>query len=260
MSEILRKFKVVLNDPSKAVRAVLYRIGIRIQTNKYISMLCKGHCVEVGALSSPAILPNAKSIRYADVGDKEKTKASLEKIGYFGYHKNKQDFVDVDFIFESDSPPLHSLEASSIDCVFSSHSLEHSSNPIAALIDYLRVVKCGGIVYTIIPNKKHTYDNKRTTTSVDKLVTKYLANDWSYTLSEYRDVFVNTDTHDVYDNSTEEDIVKAFNDNDGMHHIYVYDEVNTLALIDYVLKNVSAELVYFDSTNQWDIHFALRKV
>lgn len=110
MSEIIRKLKVLRNDPTKAARVVLYRLGIRIQTNKYISKLCIGHCVEVGALSSPAILTNAKSIRYADVGDKEEIKSQSGKNWLFWLpQKNKQDFVDVDFIFEADSPPLHSL-------------------------------------------------------------------------------------------------------------------------------------------------------
>ena len=260
MRELLNKLEILLTDPCRAFVGVLYRLGFRVQANKHIANLCRGDCVEVGALSSPVVLPNATSILYADVATKEESKVALEKVGYLGYHNRRQDFVDVDIVFRSDQPPLNSLSENSIDCVFSSHSLEHSSNPIAALVDYLRVLKVGGVVYSVIPNKKHTYDNKRKLTEIDKLIEKYLKDDWSYTLEEYRDVFANTDNNIVYDNYTEEDVVRAFNYNDGMHHIYVYDEANVLEMISFVSHKAGAELIYFDSTNQTDIHFALKKI
>lgn len=234
-------------------------LGIRVQPNKTIAKLCRGECIEIGALSAPAILPKATSIRYADVGTKEQTKSALEKIGYFGYHKRKEGFVDVDIVFDTNEPPLASLASASVDTVFSSHSLEHSSNPIAALMDYLRVLRPGGIVYTIIPNKKYTYDRKRALTQVEVLIDKYLNDRWGYTLDEYRDVYANTESHEVYDNHTEADIVQAFEDADGHHHIYVYDETNVMAMLAFVVERSGGELIYFDSSNNSELHFAIRK-
>ncbi|MBW2939522.1 methyltransferase domain-containing protein [Zhongshania aquimaris] len=235
------------------------RLGLRVQANKTIAKLCRGECIEIGALSAPAFFPNAISIRYADVGSKEQTAGALEKIGYFDYHQRKDDFVDVDIVFGANEPPLVSVKSDSVDTVFSAHSLEHSSNPIAALIDYIRVLRSGGIVYTIIPNKKYTYDRKRETTHVDVLIEKYVHNHWGYTVDEYRDVYVNTDNHVVYDNHTEADIIQAFKDNDGHHHIYTYDETNVIGMIGFVLERSGGELIYFDSTNKSEIHFAIRK-
>lgn len=223
---------------------------------KVIANLCRGDCVEIGALSAPAYFPHATSVLYADVVSAEEAKRSLEKIGYLGYHQRP--FVAVDVIFDKQKPPLISLASDSKDCIFSSHSLEHSPNPIAALSDYLRVLKHGGIVYSIIPNKKYTYDRFRLPTKINKLIEKFKRNDWSYTLDEYRDVFVNTDTHVVYDNSTEEDIERAFEENNGHHHIYVYEEKNTLELIHFLAIKTGCELTYFDSSNHHDIHFAIR--
>lgn len=257
MKKIFEKIILAKENPLKIYYKVLRIFGVKIQSNFNITKLCRGDVIEVGALSLPAVFPFAKSIQYADVHNKEDAKLSLGKLGYFGYHKRK--FVDVDVIFSPKDPPLSALIGDSKDCVFSSHSLEHSPNPVATLIDYLRVVKMGGIVYSIIPNKKFTYDNKRVSTSANKLIKRYNQDSWSYTIDEYRDVFINSDTHVVYDNSSEEDILKAYEENNGMHHIYVYDEENTLEIIKFVLTKISADLILFDSSNNFDIHFAIRK-
>jgi predicted SAM-dependent methyltransferase len=251
------KIILALNNPNLIFQKLQRLLGIKVQRNVNITNLCRGDGIEIGALSSPKVFPFATSIQYADVYTKEGAKNSLEKLGYFGYHKRK--FVEVDIVFDPKAPPLQSIESESKDFIFSSHSLEHSPNPISALVDYLRVAKSGGVVYTIIPNKKFTYDRKRTVSSVEKLIHKYKNNEWDYTIDEYRDVFENSDTHVVYDNKNEEDIIKAFNENSGHHHIYVYDEESTLKIIDFVSHQVACDLVFFDSSSEFEIHFAIRK-
>tara|TARA_Y100000022_G_scaffold185488_1_gene181330 strand:+ start:567 stop:1373 length:807 start_codon:yes stop_codon:yes gene_type:complete len=224
---------------------------------KIIANLCRGDCIEIGALSSPGWFPFATSIKYADIHKSNEAKEALEKIGYFGYHQRK--FVDVSIIFNPEKAPLEKITSNSIDTIYSSHSLEHSPNPIAALIDYLRVVKKNGIVYTIIPNKNFTYDKKRKSTDINYLIQKYHSNNWSYNIEEYRDVFLNTESHEVYDNKSDKDIINAFKENSGHHHIYVYDEKNTLQLINFVLNETSGKIIYFDASNNNDIHFAISK-
>ena len=60
---------------------------------------------------------------------------------------------------------FENIDNDTFDFVYSSHSLEHTPNPISALNDQIRITKPGGIIYSVIPNKKNTYDRLRKTTS-----------------------------------------------------------------------------------------------
>ena len=167
-------------------------------------------------------------------------------------------YVNVDIIIPKDANALVDVESDSVDFVFSSHSLEHAPNPIDSLIDYYRVVKDGGIVYTVIPCKKNTYDRNRIDTPISKLVKKWEEHNYSYTLDEFKEMYKNTINHILYYNKSEEEIINEWHLNSGIHHIYVYSIHNTIELILKILELLpGAELTYFEA--DWDIHFAITK-
>jgi SAM-dependent methyltransferase len=62
----------------------------------------------------------------------------------------------------------------SLDYVATSHVLEHTANPIAALCEWRRVLRVGGILYVVVPDKRYTWDHRRATTS------------WQHMLEDYR--------------------------------------------------------------------------
>ncbi len=49
----------------------------------------------------------------------------------------------------------------SLDYVVSSHVLEHVANPVAALKEWVRVLRHGGIIYLLVPDRRHTWDRAR---------------------------------------------------------------------------------------------------
>lgn len=55
----------------------------------------------------------------------------------------------------------------SLDYVVASHVLEHSANPIRALVEIHRVLRSGGIAYLVLPDKNLTWDRRRESTPVD---------------------------------------------------------------------------------------------
>lgn len=57
----------------------------------------------------------------------------------------------------------------SLDYVVTSHVLEHVANPIAALVEWCRVLRPGGIIYLLVPDRRLTWDRFRTPTPVDHL-------------------------------------------------------------------------------------------
>ncbi|MGB8481137.1 MAG: methyltransferase domain-containing protein [Acidobacteriaceae bacterium] len=55
------------------------------------------------------------------------------------------------------------------DCLISSHSLEHIANPIKALLEWRRVIREGGFLLLVLPNREFTFDWRRPVTSMDHL-------------------------------------------------------------------------------------------
>ncbi len=48
-----------------------------------------------------------------------------------------------------------------LDYVASSHVLEHTPNPVAALFEWARVTRPGGMLYLVVPDRRHTFDRLR---------------------------------------------------------------------------------------------------
>ncbi len=62
----------------------------------------------------------------------------------------------------------------SLDYVIASHVLEHVANPVAALEEWYRVVRPGGIIYLVVPNRRSSWDHTRELTTVEHLLEDYL--------------------------------------------------------------------------------------
>jgi SAM-dependent methyltransferase len=58
----------------------------------------------------------------------------------------------------------------SLDYVLASHVLEHVANPVAALAEWYRVVRPGGIIYLIVPDRRTTWEHARPLTAVDHML------------------------------------------------------------------------------------------
>jgi SAM-dependent methyltransferase len=63
----------------------------------------------------------------------------------------------------------------SLDYVIASHVLEHVANPVAALAEWYRVVRPGGIIYFVVPNRLSAFDRPRELTTVEHMLDDHLA-------------------------------------------------------------------------------------
>jgi ubiquinone/menaquinone biosynthesis C-methylase UbiE len=57
----------------------------------------------------------------------------------------------------------------SYDFVVASHVLEHIANPLRALQEWKRVLKPGGALLALVPDRRHTFDHKRPFTSFEHI-------------------------------------------------------------------------------------------
>jgi SAM-dependent methyltransferase len=67
-----------------------------------------------------------------------------------------------DFLSDASALPI---ESGTLDYLCSSHVLEHLADPLNALLEWHRVLREGGLLYLVVPDKTQTFDNPRKLTS-----------------------------------------------------------------------------------------------
>ncbi len=72
--------------------------------------------------------------------------------------------------FIGEATDLGFLPAEAYDFVLSSHTLEHSANPLRALLEWKRILAPDGALLLILPHKDGTFDHRRPVTSTQHLL------------------------------------------------------------------------------------------
>lgn len=84
------------------------------------------------------------------------------------YHKDKRGYQYI-----SEAADLGIVPTAKYDFIISSHCLEHVANPLKAVEEWSRVIKSGGIIVIVLPNKLYTFDHKRPVTTMAHLLQDY---------------------------------------------------------------------------------------
>ncbi len=129
----------------------------------FVKKYCKGKGLEIGAAAHHDFKINALNVDYTSHEEPGDVYYE-EQMKYAGCVKK------VDIIARGDNIPL---EDSSVDFVFSSHSLEHFYDPVSAIDEWLRLVKPGKYVVMIIPHKERTFDSNKACTSIAEFEKKH---------------------------------------------------------------------------------------
>jgi len=118
--------------------------------------------IEIGGSAHNAFnIPGCLNVDYTSELNAHK-KAEIDLCG---------EYLPVDIVAEGDCLPL---EDSSVDFVLNSHVLEHLPNMLKALSEWYRVVKDGGLIYTVYPIKdENPDDQKYEYTSIGHILTDY---------------------------------------------------------------------------------------
>jgi SAM-dependent methyltransferase len=84
----------------------------------------------------------------------------------FVYHPRKSN----GFNLIREATDLHGIANEKYDFLLSSHNLEHISNPVKALREWMRVVKRGGAIIIFLPYFRRTFDHRRQPTPVTHMI------------------------------------------------------------------------------------------
>ena len=91
-----------------------------------------------------------------------------EKYNYYKSKKGTQ--------YISEAADLILIPNSKYEFIISSNCLEHVANPIKAIEEWIRVLKKGGLLFLVLPNKEHNFDHKRSVTKFSHLLLDYQNN------------------------------------------------------------------------------------
>jgi SAM-dependent methyltransferase len=123
----------------------------------------KGKGLEIGPLHRPLPTHPDMQIRYLDRASQADLKAVFPEVA--------EGIVAVDIVDDAES--LATVPAMSFDFVVAAHVIEHMRNPIGALVNWLRVIRPGGYLYLIVPDKRRTFDRHRVRTLFEHLILDY---------------------------------------------------------------------------------------
>jgi SAM-dependent methyltransferase len=150
------------------------------------------------------------------------------------------------FRYDEQHAPGHQyiLEASDLavipsntyDFVLSSHTLEHTANPLRALQEWLRVLKEHGLLVLVLPHKDGTFDHRRPVTPLEHIVEDFERGTTEADLTHLPEVLA---LHDLSRDPEARDFA-AFKvrsernvENRCLHH-HVFDSEAVVRLIDHL--------------------------
>jgi SAM-dependent methyltransferase len=93
---------------------------------------------------------------------------NIESGKNYNYYKNKK---GVQYI--SEATDLSLIPNLKYDFVISSNCLEHVANPLKAINEWIRVLKDGGLVLLVLPNKEYCFDHNRPVTEFSHLLSDF---------------------------------------------------------------------------------------
>jgi SAM-dependent methyltransferase len=70
----------------------------------------------------------------------------------------------------TEAADLSAIPSDTYDFLLSSHTLEHTANPIKAVSEWMRVVRPEGLLLIVLPDKERTADHRRPVTTLKHMI------------------------------------------------------------------------------------------
>jgi len=126
-----------------------------------------GTGIEIGPGHVPFPVPSEVAVRYIDRWEPGVNESLFPELG------EAPGFPKPDIVAHLDLDRLTCLANESQDFVIASHVLEHLANPIAMLAEFHRVLRDGGLLILLLPDRHKTFDRERAPTPLSHLVEEF---------------------------------------------------------------------------------------
>jgi GT2 family glycosyltransferase/glycosyltransferase involved in cell wall biosynthesis/SAM-dependent methyltransferase len=128
----------------------------------------RGEGIEIGALHQSLQVPSNVTVHYVD---RLEYGALLDQYPEL----SKEDVIRPDII--DDAYSLETIQNDSYDFCICNHVFEHMRDPIGAFINWMRILKPGGILYVSIPDAGNPLDTGRPVTTLQHMIEDYTTYD-----------------------------------------------------------------------------------
>ena len=148
-------------------------IDIRHKLRKELSGLKENSILEIGALNRPIaeqkLVHDSSQIFYLDHLATENLRGKYKSDDSV----NVEEIVKVDFVCSDGDIPKAVINQK-FDRIIASHVIEHVPNPINWIKDLASILKPNGVLHLFIPDKRFTFDCKRSLTTFGEMLEWYL--------------------------------------------------------------------------------------
>jgi SAM-dependent methyltransferase len=127
----------------------------------------KGRGLELGPLYSPVVTKDEANIFYVDHMSTEDLRKKYE-----GHPFSVDEIVEVDFVVGG-STLKESVQGKKFDYVVASHVIEHLPDVVGWLKDISSILKPGGILSLVIPDKRYSFDISRDVSRPSEIIGAY---------------------------------------------------------------------------------------
>lgn len=125
--------------------------------------------LEIGPLASPRVRKSEGPIRYLDHASAAELKQKYETD--LGMRERLDEIVDVDYVIGDKQTTSDAvMQDAPFDYVIACHVIEHIPDPIDWMDDIARILRPGGILSLVIPDKRYCFDINRSLTEISDLV------------------------------------------------------------------------------------------
>lgn len=111
------------------------------------------------------VYPLLESLDNCNFGTQTVWEGKIEEGQTFLYDKNRAPGRQ----YIREATDLSGVVSENYDAVLSSHTLEHTANPLLALTEWKRVLRRGGVLLLIVPHRDGTFDHRRPVTTLEHL-------------------------------------------------------------------------------------------
>jgi len=206
----------------------------------------RGEGLEIGGLHKPLNIPEDKAkVKYVDRLSVEELKAQYPEI--------TEPMVDVHYV--DDGEKLTKIKSSSQDFLVACHFYEHCADPIQTLKNLLRVVKPGGGLFIVVPDKRYTFDIKRPITPFKHIIADHEKGPEHSKLKHFKEWV--REVEGLVDADRAQAKLKELLDMDYSIHYHVWDYdatvdyfikakqyLNNVFDIELVARNLSENIIY----------------
>ena len=194
----------------------------------HFSKQLRGKGLEIGPLHRPMVRHEEMDIDYID----RCTVAELR-----AHYPELKDLPLIEPTILGDAETLGNIADHAYDFVIAAHVIEHMRNPLQSLQQWCRVVKPGGKIYLVVPDKRATFDVKRVRTTLEHMILDFLRPSPERDYEHFLDYAVH-----VHNLSAEKAIEEADRllKTDYSIHFHVFLPTDVLNLVRWFSTNVQS--------------------